>query len=70
MVKHKNPESSLTYDPEDEQVVYQLQRRAHSVLLVLVVHQRVEVEQEEEGEVRRCVDDELHEGRVDDVTHT
>lgn len=58
---------ALTYDPEDEQVVDQLQRRDR-VFSVLIVDQRVEVEQEEEGEIRAAVDDELHEGCVDDVS--
>lgn len=59
----------LTYDPEDEEVVDHLQRRAHGVLLALVVDQRVEVEQQQEVEVGGAVDDELDEGRVDDLTH-
>lgn len=60
----------LTYDPEDEQVVDHLQRGAHGVLLALVVDQGVEVEQQQEGHVGGAVDDELDEGRVDDLTHT
>lgn len=60
----------LTNDPEDEQIVYQLRRRAHVVLLALVVDQRVEVEQQQEGEVGGAVDDELDKGRVDDLSHT
>ena len=58
-----------TDDPEDEQVVDHLQGRAHGVLLALVVHQRVEVEQKQEGEVGGAVDDELDEGRMDDLAH-
>ena len=57
----------LTHDPEDEQQIDHLQRGAHGVLLALVVDQRVQVEQEEEGEVGRAVDDELDERRVDDL---
>lgn len=59
----------LTHDPDNEQVVDQLRRRAHGVLLALVVDQRVEVEQQQEGEVGGAVDDELDEGRVDDLAH-
>ena len=59
----------LTHNPEDEQKIDHLQRRAHGVLLALVVDQRVEVEQEQEGEVGRAVDDELDERRVDDLAH-
>lgn len=59
----------LTYDPEDEQVIYHLQRRAHGVLLALIVDQRVQVEQQQEGEVGGAVDDELDEGCVDDLAH-
>lgn len=59
----------LTHDPDNQQVVYQLRRRAHGVLLALVVDQRVEVEQQQEGEVGGAVDDELDEGRVDDLAH-
>lgn len=60
----------LTYDPEDEQVVYHLQRRSHGVFLALIVDQRVQVEQQQEGEVGRAVDDEFDKGRVDDLAHT
>lgn len=60
----------LTYDPEDEQVINHLQRRAHGVFLAFVVDQRVQVEQQQEGEVGGAVDDELDEGRVDDLAHT
>lgn len=61
--------NKLTNDPENEQVIYQLRRRAHGVLLALVVDQGVEVEQQQEGEVGGAVDDELDEGRVDDLAH-
>lgn len=60
----------LTYYPKDEQVVNHLQRRAHGVFLALVVDQRVEVKQQQECKVRGAVDDELHKGCVDDLTHT
>lgn len=60
----------LTYDPKDEQVIYHLQSRAHGVFLALIVDQRVQVEQQQEGEVGGAVDDELDEGRVDDLAHT
>lgn len=59
----------LTYDPEDKQEVDHLQCGAHSVFLALVVHQRVEVEQQQEGEVRGAVDDELDKGGVYDMAH-
>lgn len=58
-----------TYDPEDEQVVDHLQRGAHGILLALIVHQRVQVEQQQECEVGGAVDDELDEWRVDDLAH-
>lgn len=64
-----NLKTKLTHDPENEQVVYQLRRRTHGVLLALVVDQGVEVEQQQEGEVGGAVDDELDEGRVDDLAH-
>lgn len=62
-------EGRLTYDPEYEQVVNHLQGRAHGVLLALIVHQRVQVDEQEEGEVGGTVYDELDEGRVDDMAH-
>lgn len=60
----------LTYDPEDEQEIYHLQRRTHGVFLVLIVNQRVQVEQKQEREVGGAVDDELDERRVNDLAHT
>lgn len=59
----------LTYNPQDEQVVDHLQCRAHGVFLAFVVDQRVQVEQQQEREVRGAVDDELDERGVDDLAH-
>lgn len=61
--------TKLTYDPEDEQVIYQLRRGAHGIFLALIVDQRVQVEQQQEREVGGAVDDELDKGRVDDLAH-
>lgn len=56
-----------TYDPEDEKVINHLKSRTHRVLLALVVDQRVQVEQQQEGEVGSAVDDEFHKWGVDDL---
>lgn len=61
---------SLTYDPEDEQVIDHLKRGAHRVLLVLVVDQRVQIKQQQEGEVGGAVDDELNERGMDYLANT
>lgn len=60
---------TLTYDPQDEQVINHLQSGAHGVLLALVVDQRVQVEQQQERQVGGAVDDEFDEGRVDELAH-
>lgn len=62
-------EGTLTYDPQDEQVINHPQRGAHGVFLALVVHQRVQVEQQQERQVGGAVDDEFDEGRVDELAH-
>lgn len=63
-------DKKLTYDPKDEQVIDHLQCRAHGVFLAFIVDQRVEVEQQQECKVGGAVNDELDEGRVDDLAHT